>query len=476
MGATHGSTAQYRSYADQVYAEAIRYTPNVVKVYSPNATWTKVKAAVNGASIIVYLGHGNGWPSPYTYDPKYTTKDGFGLNYDLNGDGKLTDYENKYYGEPSIRTLTPAPNAVVLLFHLCYASGNSEPGGTAPSLSTAKQRADNYAAAFLRTGARAVVAIGHSHSPYYIGGLFTTHQTIESYFRHAPDFNNHVLSYSSTRSSGYAIRMDPDSSSPSGFYRALTGKMTLTTDQVTGAAYARTDADPATFVVPGNASPIADGAPVFGSVDAAVTGVEPAAHLLATDRVRIEARETAVSLPAKSAIFRVHTDGGVAGWMTATTLRPRDTAAPRVWEVTDGAGTFSPDGDGTQDTFAVSIRLSEPSAWTLRIEDEGGHERASRSGDGDTAALTWSPDAGSAPDGTYRWMVDAKDGWGNGPMRADGTLRVDTRAPVVTVADPDPAPVRRLLAERRRLRGHHRLHRWFERTGHRERHGPRRRG
>ena len=26
------------------------------------------------------MGHGNGWPSPYTYDPNYTTKDGFGLN------------------------------------------------------------------------------------------------------------------------------------------------------------------------------------------------------------------------------------------------------------------------------------------------------------------------------------------------------------------------------------------------------------
>ena len=36
--------------ADVAYAEALRYTSNVVRVYSPNATWAKVKAAVVGAS------------------------------------------------------------------------------------------------------------------------------------------------------------------------------------------------------------------------------------------------------------------------------------------------------------------------------------------------------------------------------------------------------------------------------------------
>ena len=434
VGATHGATAQYRSYADQVYAEATKYTANVVKVYSPNATWTKVKAAVNGASIIVYLGHGNGWPSPYTYDPNYTTKDGFGLNADVNGDGKLTDYETKYYGEPSIRTLTPAPNAVVLLFHLCYASGNSEPGGAAPSVSTARQRADNYGAAFLRAGARAVVAIGHSHDPYYIRELFTSRQTIESYFRHAPGFNDNVLTYASTRSSGYSILLDPDSPSPSGFYRALTGKMTLTTDQVTGAAYATTNADPTGFVVPGNASPVGDGLPVYGSVENAVNGLEPAAVLGTTDKVRIDAREGATSLLDGSPVFRIHTDGGVEGWMTGASLRPRDSAAPRVWEVEDGSGAFSPNGDGSQDTYEVSIRLSESSSWTLRIEDAGGHELASRSGEGDTAVMTWAPDTGTVPDGAYRWIVEATDSWGNGPVPADGTFETDVTAPSVSVA------------------------------------------
>ena len=31
-----------------------------VEIYSPNATWSKVKAAAQGANVLIYLGHGNG--------------------------------------------------------------------------------------------------------------------------------------------------------------------------------------------------------------------------------------------------------------------------------------------------------------------------------------------------------------------------------------------------------------------------------
>jgi hypothetical protein len=441
VGATHGATAGYRDDANQVYAEAIKYTNNVVRVYSPNATWSKVKAAVDGASIIVYLGHGNGWPSPYTYDPKFTTKDGFGLNADLNGDGKLSDYENKYYGEPRIETLNPAPNAVVLLFHLCYASGNSEPGNPDPSLSVARQRVDNYASAFLRAGARAVIANGHSHDPYYIRALFTTRQTIEQYWRDAPDANGHVSSYASSRSSGYTFLMDPQSSGK--YYRSLAGKPTLNTVDVTGAAYASTSGDPSTFVVPGNASPLADGTPVYGSVGDAAGGVNPVATLGMTDKVRLDATEP-TRTASGAVIYRVHTDGGISGWMVAPTLVPRDSAAPRVWETDDGAGTFSPNGDGSQDSYTLSLRLSEAATWKLRILDGVGNQLATQ-GDGgtpgDSPSITWAPAAGSVDDGTYRWTLEATDGWGNGPLLAHGDLVVDTQAPDVTVANADAASV-----------------------------------
>jgi hypothetical protein len=231
VGATHSETAKYRSNADELYAEAIKHTPNVVKVYSPNATWSAVKAATTGANIVIYLGHGNGWPSPYTYDPKYTTKDGFGLNATA-GQG---DYNNKYYGEPSIRTLDLAPNAIVFLHHLCYASGNSEPGGSAPSLSVARQRVDNYGAAFLAAGASAVIADGHSHTGYYLQALFTTAQPLSSLWRGAPNYHGHDLSFTPSRSTGNAV-LDPDTggASPSSFYRSIVGNLSVMSNQVIG--------------------------------------------------------------------------------------------------------------------------------------------------------------------------------------------------------------------------------------------------
>ena len=228
VGATHGATPGYRADADRAYAEAIKYTPNVVKVYSPNATWAKVKAAVVGASLVIYLGHGNGWPSPYTFDPKYTTKDGFGLNATA-GAG---DYNNKYYGEPYVSTLDLAPNAVVLLNHLCYASGNSEPGNSEPSISVARQRADNYAAGFLKAGAAAVIADGHAGAESYVRALFTTHQSVEDMWRTMPFRNGHTVTFASARTSGTTVYQDPEKPT-AGFYRSLAvRKPGVTTDQV----------------------------------------------------------------------------------------------------------------------------------------------------------------------------------------------------------------------------------------------------
>jgi hypothetical protein len=125
VGPVGSSTANYVANGKKYAAQARSYGASVVEIYSPNATWARVKAAAQGAKVIVYLGHGNGSPSPYGAFSQYS-KDGFGLNASA-GHGNAN---TKYWGEYYIRTgIKLAPNAVVILNRLCYASGNSEPGG-----------------------------------------------------------------------------------------------------------------------------------------------------------------------------------------------------------------------------------------------------------------------------------------------------------------------------------------------------------
>src|SRR6185436_7252269 len=280
VGATHGATAGYRKDADRAYAEAIKYTSNVVKVYSPNATWSKVQAAAKGASILIYFGHGNGWPSPYTYDPLYTTKDGFGLNATA-GAG---DYNNKYYGEPYMASMDLAPGAIVLLHHLCYASGNSEPGDAEPSIATARKRADNYATGFLKAGASAVIADGHAGAERYLRALFTTHQSIEDMWRTMPNRNGNVVSFPSMRTPGVTVFQDPNTPT-SGFYRSLSiGTFGVTTDEVISAGYGDTGADPTDLSIPGNAAVTTEGAGLYNGLD---TLAGPATTVPVGTRLRV---------------------------------------------------------------------------------------------------------------------------------------------------------------------------------------------
>jgi hypothetical protein len=125
VGPVGSLTASYRADAEKAAAAARRYTDDVVTVYSPDATWAAAKAAMSGASVVVYLGHGNGFPSRYSRTLNRRVQNGLGLN-PVAGRGNDT---HQYFGEAALaRQVMLAPDAVVVLSHLCYASGNSEPG------------------------------------------------------------------------------------------------------------------------------------------------------------------------------------------------------------------------------------------------------------------------------------------------------------------------------------------------------------
>jgi serine protease inhibitor ecotin len=232
VGAVEGMTTSYRTDGDAAAATFTKYTSNIVKVYSPNATWAAVQAAAAGASVLVYLGHGSGYPNPYIGYLQPNGDNGMGLNATAgNGDSNL-----KYYGENYMATLSLAPNAVVFLNHLCYAAGNSEPGRGTPTLAVAQTRVDGYASGFLRGNARAVIAEGIGSISPYIDALFSTHQTIDQMWKTYPGFHNHVTSWASTRNAGYTSQIDPDLDHPQGdgdvYYRSMVSLPGVSTDNV----------------------------------------------------------------------------------------------------------------------------------------------------------------------------------------------------------------------------------------------------
>ena len=224
VGPFESRTAKYRDQANALAAIASGYGASVVKIYSPNASWYQVKTKAQGANLLIYLGHGNGWPSPYKPYQPYT-KDGLGLNKSSgNGNSNL-----KYWGEYYIRNeLHLASNAVVILNHACYTSGNSEPGRADPSKSTAIKRVDNYGAGFLRTGAKAVFASPTSSVSYIVRGLFTADQTMRQLFWSSPSATHtYAFGFDSARTSGMKAIMDPYK--PGKYYRSVIGNLDMTT-------------------------------------------------------------------------------------------------------------------------------------------------------------------------------------------------------------------------------------------------------
>ncbi|HET9346284.1 MAG TPA: hypothetical protein VFO05_11350, partial [Candidatus Limnocylindrales bacterium] len=216
VGPAGSATDNYRRLADQAAAAAEKFTPNVVRVYSPDATWPAVKRALDGASIVVYLGHGNGWPSRYRDQLTPSTQNGMGLNPNA-GAGDT----HQYFGEDRIgKEIKLAKNAIVIFSHLCYASGNSEPGLPEGTLEVGQQRVDNYAAGFIRAGAAAVIAEGHMGPEYYVRSILAGKSSIDRIWRDSPTYHGNLLRFDSLRSPGYVAQMDPNTPT-SGFYRSI---------------------------------------------------------------------------------------------------------------------------------------------------------------------------------------------------------------------------------------------------------------
>jgi putative cell wall-binding protein len=139
VGPTAISESTYVGMADNVAATATAAGATVVKLYCSDATAARVATETAGANIIVYFGHGNGFPNPYTtpaytYDPNQVYPagtNGWGL---ANGGTKCDDSNLKYYGETWIAAnVTPAPGFTMIYSNACYTPGAGEDEGGRPT-------------------------------------------------------------------------------------------------------------------------------------------------------------------------------------------------------------------------------------------------------------------------------------------------------------------------------------------------------
>ncbi|MDQ2673334.1 MAG: cell wall-binding repeat-containing protein, partial [Chloroflexota bacterium] len=178
VGPVGSMTTGYRSRADDVAEAATAAGATVVKAYSPNATWAQVKEAVKDANVIVYFGHGNGYPNPYGSNELTDRSNGWGLNTKTtNGDadswsagtlvycgerallGTLTSSDDAarrtYCGGTANDGISPAPNFTMVYAQAHYAPGFGEryvESAPLTTLSEAQQRVRHYSTPILKLG------------------------------------------------------------------------------------------------------------------------------------------------------------------------------------------------------------------------------------------------------------------------------------------------------------------------------------
>ena len=430
VGPVGSFNAHYKADADALARVARQYTRNVVVIKTPKATWSRVRAAAQGASIFIYLGHGNGWPSRYRDGLWPFSQNGLGLDPDSGANGSA----HVYYGENQVASdIRFAPNAVVLLFHLCYASGNTEPGLPTGSLADKKARADNYGAGFFAAGARTVIADAYHPQVTYLTRLFTATTDMNRLFHIAPSYHRHDIAFDSFRTTGAKVVMDPTSVTRGPYYHSIVYDPALTARMVTRTAYRPTNTVPAALVVPGAAT---TGGAVDLSADALLTTA--AGSLAAGVRLRVVAE--APALADGTRVIEVRTlDGTSTGFIRATAIEPADSTPASLYDYDPPGTLIGPNGDYVFDTFHVIVRASEPLDGTVTVRDAAGAAVKTLTATDAWSVFDWNlrgADGTVVPDGHYTWSYSGTEPWGNNaaPFTRSGAFDLDATDPATTAA------------------------------------------
>ena len=366
--------------------------PTSSSSFTPNATWTTVKAAAQGANVFVYLGHGNGWPS--VYPPFQTvTKDGLGLDPSTGADGS----KHVYYGEDYIRNnIRFAPNAVVLLYHLCYASGNTEPGLAAGHLRRRTGARRQLRGRVHRRGRAGGDRRGSSGPPGRVRDASAVHHQPDDGpdLPRAPDLARPPAG--PVRVPAHARPQLRDGrrhdGRPSGFYRSIVGDLGTARTDVTGAPAAphrqrsrRTSSSPGAAEVTDS-----DGVGLFGSRPRRATR-RPPRPTRSPAATRLRVTDEAGPAADGTRVFAVTVLGAsTKGFVRATGLVPRDSATVALDARPAAAGcsrrtttactTSSSSPRASPSRVAATLTVKNAAGRTVRSQALHGRHRALRLG------------------------------------------------------------------------------------------------
>jgi flagellar hook assembly protein FlgD len=486
VGPSGGTTDMDLVDAEKMAQQAEMAGMEVHRVFYPHATWENVLANIQDANLVVYMGHGYGYPSPYQAVLTESRQNGMGLNtYDGSGKNEYT-----YYGATRLKeSIHLAANAIVYLNHLCYSAGNGEPGAPIPELDIARQRVDNMAAGWLSIGARAVFAYDWFQRLNMPAALMTTDQTMDQLFM-TPATGAMAGSpsgfigwnesrFDSQRTPGATNHLDPHPRY--GYWRAVTGDLNFTTTDFRASA---TGTPGAGGVVgdPGPPEIIALSAGTSGGAGL-VPGQPSSFHpngdgiddsLVVTHTVTRAAFLDAVVTDASGQLVRTYSVWSLGGTTTSIwngkndagaivpdgtytlTYTPRDafgvTGSPAAvttlvltaisLKAPSPLAFLARDGDALSKTEKLKVQVLQPATVSWQILDEAGNVVRTAYAPTAVAAgllkFVWDglSDAGAwAPDGWYRSVVTATTALGTYSQERRfyvGAFRITPSADVAT--------------------------------------------
>jgi hypothetical protein len=216
VGPVGSLTDDYRARGNRVAEAATAAGATVVKVYSPKATWARVLDAVRGANIIVYFGHGNGYPNPYSSVEQKDRDNGWGLNRTTtHGDKDDWSRTLVYCGQRALMgridssdgaaqrqyckggPIRPAPGFVMIYGQAHYTAGFGERYVKSDPKTTyfqARQRVRNYSYPVLKLGASAYFASAYSDADRLVARLLAhPHHTYGWAFRQGRGYDADAL-------------------------------------------------------------------------------------------------------------------------------------------------------------------------------------------------------------------------------------------------------------------------------------------